>query len=218
VAKRKKPKGKGNAVGVAPISEVMGFKVLGKRHPEVAELLEEDAPEIHGEKVWTSSWLLLDYLERIRMVRGTRVLEVGCGWGIASNYCARVRGARVTALDADRCVFPILALQAEANGVRIPTIQHKFDRIPLKVLKQTDFLIGADICFWDDLIPPLLEMIRRAMRAGVKRVILADPGRPCFEDLAALCDNEFRSLLIDTDTKTPVKAEGYVLIVEERKG
>jgi len=216
-SKSRKKKATGR-VGVAPITEVMGFSVLGKKHPDVAEYLEDDAPEIHGEKVWTSSWLLLDYLERIRMPRRTRVLEVGCGWGIASNYCAKVRGAVVTALDADRCVFPILDLQAAANGVRIKTIQHKFDQIPVAVLKKIDVLVGADICFWDELIEPLLAMIRRALRAGVKRIILADPGRPCFEELAAICEEEFRALMIDTDTKKPVKSEGSLLVVEEMRG
>ncbi len=42
-------------------------------------------------------------------------------------------------------------------------------------------------------------------------------GRPCFEDLAAHCEEEFRAILIDTDTKKPTKATGYVLIVEDRR-
>jgi RNA polymerase sigma-70 factor (ECF subfamily) len=43
----------------------------------------------------------MDYLEHQGLPRETRVMEVGCGWGLAGIYCAREHGARVTGLDAD---------------------------------------------------------------------------------------------------------------------
>jgi predicted nicotinamide N-methyase len=203
-------------IGKAAESEAFGVTVYGSKHPLVTEMLEENPPEIHGDKFWGSTWLLLDHLERIRIRPRTRVLEVGCGWGIASTYCAKMRRAKVTALDADPNVLPIARFQAEANGVKVKTREGRFESLPRDLLKETDLIVGADICFWDELVEPLLKMTRRAMRAGVKRVVLADPGRPCFEDLAALCEEEFRAILIDTDTKKPTKATGYVLVVEDR--
>jgi predicted nicotinamide N-methyase len=204
-------------IGKAAEKEAFGVTVLGSKHPMVTELLEAGPPEIHGDKFWHSTWLLLDYLERIRMPPRTRVLEVGCGWGIASVYCAKMRKARVTSVDADPNVLPIARLEAKANGVRIRTAKGRFEKLPAGLLRETDVLIGADICFWDELVKPLLAMTRRALHHGVRRVVLADPGRPCFEDLADACEGEFRSLLIDTDVQEPVKATGYVLIVEDRR-
>ena len=204
-------------IGKAAEAEAFGIKVLGSKHPLVTELLEEAPPEIHGDKFWASTWLLLDYLERIRMRPRTRILEAGCGWGLTSVYCARVRKARVTAIDADPHVLPIARLQARANGVKVRTTTGRFENLPVDLLKKTDLIVAADVCFWDELVDPLLKMIRRAMRHGVERVILADPGRSCFEDLAAICDDEFRALLIDTTTEKPTKADGYVLVVEDRR-
>lgn len=204
-------------IGKAAEAEAFGITVLGSRHPLVTNLLDERPPEIHGDKFWTSTWLLLDHLERVRIRPRTRVLEAGCGWGLASAYCAKVRKARVTALDADPHVLPIAKLQAQANGVKVRTMTGRFESLPVKLLKETDLIVAADVCFWDELIDPLHRMIRRAMRHGVKRVVLADPGRSCFEDLAAICDEEFRSILIDTSTKKPTKADGYVMVVEDRR-
>jgi len=204
-------------IGKAPEKDAFGITVYGSRHPLVTEILEEAPPEIHGDKFWTSTWLLLDYLERMRLRSRMRVLEVGCGWGLASVYCAKVRKAAVTSLDADPNVLAMARFQAEANGVKTRTMEGRFESIPAPVLRKTDVIIGADICFWDELVEPLLLMTRRALRAGVQRVVLADPGRPCFEDLAARADEEFRSILIDSDTKKPAKSSGYVLVIEDLK-
>jgi predicted nicotinamide N-methyase len=201
-------------IGTAPEKDAYGITVYGSHHPLVTLLLEENPPELHGDRTWTSTWLLLDYLDRMRMRPRTCVLEVGCGWGLASTYCAKVRKANVTAVDADPNVLPLARFEAEANGVRIKTLVSRFESLPLDVLRKTDVLIGADICFWDELVDPLLKMIRKALRAGVKRIVLADPGRPCFEDLAAKCEEEFRALYIDSDTKKP-KSDGFVLVIED---
>jgi len=203
-------------IGKAPEREAFGITVFGSKHPLVTELLDEAPPEIHGDKFWASTWLLLDYLERMRMRARTKVVEVGCGWGLASVYCAKVRKAKVTSVDADPNVLPIASFQAEANGVEIKTREGRFEDLPVELLRKTDVIIGADICFWDELVEPLMRLTRRALRAGVKRVVLADPGRPCFEDLAAKCEEEFRAIYIDSDTKKP-KASGYVLVVEDRR-
>jgi predicted nicotinamide N-methyase len=202
-------------IGKAAEAEAYGVTILGSKHPWITERLEDGPPEIHGDKFWHTTWLLLDHLERLRLRPKTRVLEIGCGWGIASAYCAKVRGAKVTALDADPNVLPIAKLQAEANGVKIRTVEGRFESVPADLLRETDVVVGADICFWDELVDPLFGLIRRALRAGVQRVVLADPGRPCFEDLAALCEEQLRAILIDTETKKPTKADGYVLVVED---
>ena len=62
-------------------------------------------------------------------------------------------------------------------------VEHKvggFQDLKGKDLARFDTVIGSDICFWDKLVKQLGAMIERALDAGVKRVIVADPGRPTF--------------------------------------
>jgi len=42
-------------------------------------------------------------------------------------------------------------------------------------------MIGADICFWDDMVNPLENLVGRAMDMGVKLVLFSDPGRLPFD-------------------------------------
>ena len=55
----------------------------------------------------------------------------------------------------------------------------------MSILRIFDTLIASDICFWDSLVKPLRGLIKRALSAGVQRVIITDPGRPTFYEL---CD------------------------------
>ncbi len=62
-------------------------------------------------------------------------MEVGCGWGLLSIYCAKNFQAQLTGVDADKNVFPFLKLHAKANGVKIKRIIHV-----LKTLNVTPLL------------------------------------------------------------------------------
>jgi predicted nicotinamide N-methyase len=161
-----------------------GLDILLARHPEVRRLKQQHIPACHGNKVWSSSWLLMDFFDRQKMPPQTRVLEVGCGWGLAGIYCAKKYGALVTAVDKDPDVFPFLRLQAGINQVQIQTARKVFGGITPEYLRKFNLLIGSDICFWDKMILPLKILINRALRAGVQMVAVSDPGRPPFEELA----------------------------------
>jgi len=43
-----------------------------------------------------------------RAWEGDRILEIGCGWGPASVFCAKKLNARVTGVDMDKEVFPFM--------------------------------------------------------------------------------------------------------------
>jgi hypothetical protein len=42
------------------------------------------------------------------------------------------------------------------------------------------------VCFWDSLVKPLSQLVNRAMKNGVKRFIVTDPGRPTFYEFCDL--------------------------------
>jgi predicted nicotinamide N-methyase len=157
--------------------------------------------------------LLIDFIKKMGLPGETSVMEVGCGWGLAGIFCAKKYDARVAAVDCDSEVFPYLRLQARMNKVSVETIQRRFERIRCRDLMGVEYLIGADICFWDSLVNPLKNLIRRAFRSGVKLVILADPGRPPFEALAAPFSSGGNGTLVDWATRHPRRIYGKILKV-----
>ena len=99
------------------LAHVLRHEVLNANHIEVRHLkLEGHAPEIHGHKFWNSSFLMMKYLKKHPLKPGTRVLEIGCGWGLPGIFCAKEFNARVTGSDLDANVFPYLGLHAPAAG------------------------------------------------------------------------------------------------------
>ena len=92
-----------------------GIYMLTAKSPVVRKLKRIAQPNIHGHKTWSSSFLIMDYLQDNKLKKNTRLLELGCGWGPASVYCASQQKAKVTGLDLDENVFPYLEVMAAAN-------------------------------------------------------------------------------------------------------
>ncbi len=188
-----------------------GVKLLLSSHPEVRKLKRSNTPKAHGNKLWTSSWLLMDYFERRGFSENARVMEVGCGWGLAGIYCAKKHGAVVTGVDIDPEVFPYLLLHSEINKVKITTMKKGFGGLTGKHLKQVDVMIGADICFWNKLVKPVKRLINRALEVGVRQVLIADPGRSPFEEVAEYFVNGRRGRILDWTAKQPRRLQGRIL-------
>lgn len=140
-------------------------------------------------------------------------MDVGCGWGLAGIYCAKKHGARVTGVDMDSEVFPFLRLHAEINKVRIATIRKGFNGLTCKHLSEFDYVIGADICYYDKMVDPLRRLIGRALRAGVKFVVIADPGRSPFEKLGKYFCKNGTGETLDWAIRRPRLIEGRILKV-----
>ena len=191
-----------------------GLTILSPSHPEVRRLQQAAVqPTLHGHKVWPTSFVLLDYLQQRGMSPQARVLELGCGWGLVGIACAKTFQAQVTGLDADAAVFPYLQLHAQRNGVHLATRQGTFADLVPQDLAAFDLIVGADICFWEDLVDPLYRLVRHGVAAGVAEILVADPGRPPFDELCARClqqgDAEVRAWAMTT----PVKESGRILRV-----
>ncbi len=141
-------------------------------------------------------------------------MELGCGWGLAGIYCAKHFQASVTGIDADDAVFPYLTLHAQHNQVEIDTKKQYFEKITQAQLAQYDVLIGADICFWDEMADTLFKLINRAVKAGVKKIIISDPERAPFFTLAEHCTEKFYAELESCSVSQPRRASGCLLIIE----
>ncbi len=186
-------------------------------HPAIRRAKRNnEAPEIHGNKLWKSSCLIIDYLHRNPEPRPRRVLDAGCGWGIGGIWCARHFGAAVTSVDADRNVFPFLEVTAELNGVRTEPRVCRFERLGKRDLSSFDTLIAADVCFWDELVGPVANLVNRAVDAGVERIIIADPERPTFHTMAERCLARHGGELINWRTRGALAASGALLVIDNR--
>jgi predicted nicotinamide N-methyase len=195
--------------------EAYGVKFLQSQHKDIRRLKRSSIePSIHGNKFWGSSYLIMDYLQKNPLKEGSKVMELGCGWGLAGIYCAKHFQAEVTGIDADDAVFPYLHLHTQHNNVQIETQKQYFEKITTKQLSQYDILIGADICFWEELADIVFKLIDRAIKAGVKKIILSDPERAPFFDLSDRCIDKFYAELEPWSVSQPRKASGCLLIIE----
>ncbi len=197
------------------VTKVFGIKILKSGHKDIRRLKRnEEEPSIHGHKMWGSSFMLMDFFKHNPPPKKSRVLELGAGWGQTSIYLAKKHKAKVTATDADPAVFKYLDLFAEHNDVSVKTKVAKFEKLTKKELSKYDIIVGGDICFWDELGDILYKLIKRAIDAGVKQIVIADPQRSPFNDLAERCVKDFHAELLDWDVDKPKRFTGSILLIE----
>jgi len=109
--------------------------------------------------------------DRLGEVAGRRVLDYGCGHGMAAVVLAR-RGARVTAFDLSSGYLAEARARAAANGVAVAFAQADAERLP--------FADAAFDCVWGNAvlhhldIPTAAAELRRVLRPG-GRAVFCEP-------------------------------------------
>lgn len=197
--------------------QAYGVYLLEPKHRLIRRLKKAYQPSVHGHKTWNSSFLLMDYLQHEPLKRKSSVLEVGCGWGPGSVFCAKQFKAKVTGLDIDREVFPFLDMLAELNDVKVQSMVRRLESLKGSDLGKFDVIVGSDVCFWDSLVKSLNQMINRAFRNGVQRIILTDPGRPTFYELCDLVRKKHDVELSEWYATEPRHFVGEVVEITPRK-
>lgn len=99
-------------------------------------------------------------MERLGPLAGRRILDFGCGHGMAAIVLAR-RGARVTAFDLSGGYLRELAQRATANAVAIGIVQADGERLP--------FADGSFDGVWGNAILHHLDLFRAARE--IRRVL-----------------------------------------------
>jgi len=200
----------------AHIDFAYGIYFLDQRHRLIRALKKRYMPSIHGHKTWGSSFLLMDYLTHYGLRRGAGLMELGCGWGGVSVFCAHRFRSRVTGVDLDPAVFPYVDVLAELNEVTVRHLQADFTNLPRSELVDQCYLVGSDICFWDSLVKPLGQLVARSFEAGVERVVIADPGRPTFYEFCDLMAEDHKVDLQAWYSIEPNRFEGEVIDIRPR--
>lgn len=194
--------------------EYLGITALRSSHPGVRKIKrQQKGHSAHGNKVWRSSFVLMDYLSTYPPEPGDLVLDIGCGWGLTGLFLAKNYGAQVTGIDIDASVEPYLALQAEVNQCSMAFQARGFESLTAADLVNFQMLMGTDICFWDELIDPLFDTLELAIGAGVETLLIADPGRPPFWELVDRCALGFDAEVVTRRIYEPWKTEKYILVV-----
>jgi len=192
--------------------DIYGLAVLKNSHPAIRKIKRDsEVTALHGNKFWQSSTILIDYLRVEPPQKHWRILEIGCGWGISGIYLAKHYQAQVTALDADDAVFPYLNLHAELNAVEITTLKCRYEKVTQEMLSEFDMVIGSDICFWDEMTDVLFNLVQLCYKAGVKRVVMTDPGREPFSLMADRCVETFAARYEGWSVPHPYNTDGMVL-------
>ncbi|MCK5883801.1 MAG: class I SAM-dependent methyltransferase [Bacteriovoracaceae bacterium] len=181
------------------VKQVHNFKYFTGSHPKIrAHYLAGNRPTEFGNKVWATSLVLLNYLhERNFDLKNKRVLEIGCGQGLLGVYLAQEFDCQVTCSDLDPHVLPIAQLHAELNGVVIQTRVASFNDLKETDLKEFDLIIGAEVCYSEQVAQDIISLIKRSFASGVSHILIADPGRPDFDDCIEYCGRNSTSQIID---------------------
>lgn len=192
-----------------------GILILKNRHRLIRDLRKnQPLPVLHGHQIWQSSFMIMEYLLQHPLAERQKILDLGCGWGLLSIFCAKNFAADVTSVDADEWVFPYLHTHASVNKVQLRTHHGRFAEMTEDQLLTTDVLLGGDICYWDAMVIELQVLITRALAAGVKKIIIADPGRETFYRLSNYCKTHFNAQLLPWKLSGRRRYQGFLLVID----
>lgn len=140
--------------------------------------------------LWPSGMALAQFLWRAVDVQGLRVLELGCGLGLAGIVASR-KGALVTLTDYEAEALAFARYNVFYNGCEHAILRHLDWHAP--ALTETyPLIIAADILYERANFQPLLQLCHTAL-APCGRLILAEPNRPIATDFFRLLrDHGFR--------------------------
>jgi len=160
--------------------DAWGLRVL-------SDLQQFSDPDGHGERlgisaaqwslfgqVWPAGQLLAQAMHRFA-IHGERILELGCGIGLASLVLQR-RGANIVASDVHPLTEPFLAYNAALN--QLPAVHYRQLRwdTPLPTLGRFDLIIASDVLYERDQAELIGDVIARHAFDDAQ-VLITDPGR-----------------------------------------
>lgn len=130
---------------------------------------------------WAFAWAggqalarwLLDHPEA---AAGLRVVDFAAGSGLVGIAAMRAGAASVLCADIDPFCGDAIALNADANGVRVEFTDHDLlDRPP----PEADLICAGDVCYEKPMTERVLAWLAQA-RVNGARVLIGDPHRTYF--------------------------------------
>lgn len=145
--------------------------------------------------VWPGAALMAGFLaEHPEWVVGRRVVDVGCGSGIAAVAAAKAGAATVVANDLDPVSLAITELTASLNGVRLQSCADDLCA-PGAPQLHPELVLVCEM-FYEASVSERMQRWLDDERARGARVLLADGGRPFLPHARVRCLHRQR---VDTD-------------------
>lgn len=122
---------------------------------------------------WAGGLALARYvLDHPAIVRGTRVVDIGCGGGIVAIAAALAGSAHVTAIDIEVFAIEATRLNATANGVTVDAVEQD----PIGSDAGWDVVLVGDLWYEQQLAERMTPWLR-ALAARGATVLTGDLGR-----------------------------------------
>lgn len=213
-----------DVVGVDVHLGVCSFDMLRVRDTNVllegldtaAFAMDERLP--YWAEVWPSSIELARYCLEESSLNGKTVLELGCGLGLAGLAAARA-GAHVlfTDYEVDALLF------ARRNALKNLGTHGSLSRAAFRVLdwrsrdtsELVDLILGADIVYERRNFIPILQFVRRTLKAD-GRAIFTDPDRSTAMAFFALAEQQGLHVSIDARRLKEGRTDSTILLGELR--
>ena len=154
----------------------------------------------------------MDYLSEVD-IKDLEVMDVGCGWGVLSSFLAK-KGANVQSVDCDKSIQPYYQLIKELNNTSSMLRLADIASLEERDFANIDWIVGSDICFWDEQIQMYVKMIRTALESGVAEILIADPGRETFWKLEQYCNAFCNPEIVEIQLNKPKKVKAYVMCID----
>jgi predicted nicotinamide N-methyase len=154
----------------------------------LSDLQQFGDPDGHGERlgisgaqwslfgqIWPAGLLLAQAMLQLDLKGDERILELGCGIGLASLVLQR-RGFDVIASDIHPLAEPFLAYNSALN--ELPAVHYRqlrWDQ-PLPALGQFDVNVASDVLYEQGHAGLISDVIARHARDKAQ-VVVTDPGR-----------------------------------------
>lgn len=134
-----------------------------------------------GLGVWECSRVLSDYLsgDGVDVVRGKRVVEVGCGCGLCSMTASLLGASQVVATDGDTAVLGLARKNLDENGFgRVNTRQLRWEEAKFGDF-DADVVLGADVTYFPGSALPLANAL---LASGCQEAYIAHRRRTPKDD------------------------------------
>ncbi len=125
-------------------------------------------------QVWPSGRVLAEAMSH-HAIAGKRILEIGCGLGLAS-LVLQYRGANVIASDYHPLAEPFLAYNSALNDLPAVVYRELQWAVPTPELGRFDLIIGSDILYERDHSNLLAALMLRHANPDAE-ILITDPGR-----------------------------------------
>jgi len=125
-------------------------------------------------QVWPSGRVLAEAMS-VYAIAGKRILEIGCGLGLAS-LVLQFRGADVVASDHHPLAEPFLAYNSALNGLPAVDYRELEWSLPNAQLGRFDLIIGSDILYERGHSDLIAALVSRHAQPDCE-VLITDPGR-----------------------------------------